>query len=63
MPKSAIYTLYRYVQNKLSSLAACLPLSPSPGSDRQLPQSSLETARSCTQYLAGIPVKDGFSML
>ena len=63
IPKKSIYTLYRYVQNELSSLAACLPLNPSPGSGRQLPQSSLETARSCTQYPAGIPVKDGFSML
>ena len=63
IPKNSIYTMYRYVQNKLSSLAACLPLNPSPGSGRQLPQSTLETARSCTQYPAGIPVKDGFSML
>ena len=63
MPKSAIYTLYRYVQNKLSSLAACLPLSPSPGAGRQLSQSSLETAWSCTQHPVCIPIKEGFSML
>ena len=63
MTKSAIYTLYRYVQNKLSSLATCLPLSPSPGAGRQLPQSSLETAWSCTQHPVCIPIKEGFSML
>ena len=63
IPKSAIYTLYRYVQNKLSSLAACLPLSPSPGAGRQLPQSSLETAWSCTQHPVCIPIREGFSIL
>ena len=60
MPKSAIYTPYRYVQNKLSSLAACLPLSPSPGAGRQLLQSSLETAWSCTQHPVCIPIREGF---
>ena len=63
MPKSAIYTPYRYVQDKLSSLAACLPLSPSPGAGRQLPQSSLETAWSCTQHPVCIPIREGFSIL
>lgn len=63
IPKNSICTPYRYMQNKLSSLAACLPLSPSPGAGRQLPQSSLETAWSCTQHPVCIPIKEGFSML
>ena len=63
IPKNSICTPYRYMQNELSSLAAGLPLSPSPGAGRQLPQSSLETAWSCTQHPVCIPIKEGFSML
>lgn len=63
IPKNSICTQYRYMQNELSSLAAGLPLSPSPGAGRQLPQSSLETAWSCTQHPVCIPIKEGFSML
>ena len=63
IPKNSICTPYRYMQNELSSLAAGLPLSPSPGAGRQLPQSSLETAWSCTQHPVCIPIREGFSIL